>query len=56
MDDKLDAVIIHAGTNDIVTKVNHEEISRNIIKTGLHCRNYGVNDVISSILVKENPN
>ena len=57
VDDKLDAVIIHAGTNDILTKVNHEEISRNIIKTGLHCRNYGVNDVvISSILVKENPN
>ena len=47
MDDKPDAVIVHEGTNDIL----------NIIKIGLNCKNYGVNDVvISSILVKKNPN
>ena len=57
MDDKPDAVIIHVGTNDILTNANHEEIARNIIKTGLNCKNHGVNDVvISSVLVKKNPN
>ena len=56
-DDKPDAVIIHVGTNDILTNANHEEIARNIIKTGLNCKNHGVNDVvISSVLVKKNPN
>ena len=57
MDDKPDAVIIHVGTNDILTNANHEEIARNIIKIGLNCKNHGVNDVvISSVLVKKNPN
>ena len=57
VDDKPDAVIIHVGTNDILTNANHEEIARNIIKTGLNCKNHGVNDVvISSVLVKKNPN
>ena len=42
VDDKPDAVIIHAGTNDILTNTNHEEIPRNIIKIGLNCKNYGV--------------
>ena len=57
MDDKSDAVIIHVGTNDILTNTNHEEIARNIIKIGLNYKNYGVNDLaISSILVKKNPN
>ena len=47
----------HAGTNDILTNAYHKKIARNIIKIGLHCKNYGVNDVvISSILVKKNPN
>ena len=47
----------HVGTNDILTNANHKEITRNIIKIGLNCKNYGVNDVvISSILVKKNPN
>ena len=55
MDDKPDTVIIHVGTNDTLTKANHEEIARSIIKTGLNCKNYGVNDVvISYILVKKN--
>ena len=35
---------------------NQEEITRNMIKIGLNCKNYGVNDVISSILFKKNPN
>ena len=57
VEDRPDAVIIHVGTNDILTNANHEEIARNIIKIGLNCKNYGVNDVvISSILVKKNPN
>ena len=57
MDDKPDAVIIHIGTNDILTNANHEEIARNVIKIGLNCKNYGVNDVVTpSILVKKNPN
>ena len=57
MDDKPDAVIIHVGTNDILTNANHEEIARNVIKIDLNCKNYGVNDVvISSVLVKKNPN
>ena len=57
MDDKPDVAIIHVGTNDILTKANHEENARNIIKIGLNCKNHGVNDVvISSVLVKKNPN
>ena len=57
VDDKPDALIIHVGTNDILTSANHEEIARNVIKIGLYCKNYGVNDVvISSVLVKKNPN
>ena len=57
VDDKADAVIIHVGTNDILTNANHEEIARNIIKIGLNCKIDGVNDlVIFSVLVKKNPN
>ena len=57
VDDKPDAVIIHVGTNDILTNANHEEIARNIIKIGLNCKIDGVNDlVIFSVLVKKNPN
>ena len=53
---KPDAIIIHVGTNDILTNANHTEIARKIIKIGLNCKNYGVNVVISSMLVKKNPN
>ena len=57
MDDKPDAVIIHIGTNNILTKANHEEIAHNIIKIGLNCKNHGVIDVvISSVFAKKNPN
>ena len=56
VDDKPDAVIIHIGTNDILTNANHEEIALNKIKIGLNCKNYDVNDIISSLLVKKNPN
>ena len=55
MDDKPDAVIIHRGTKDIVSNINHEEIVRNIIKIGLNWKNYGV-DAITSIFVMKNPN
>ena len=35
---------------------NHEDIARNIIKIGLECKKYGVNDIfISSVLVKRSP-
>ena len=47
---------LHGGTNDILTNANHEEIASDITKIDLNCRNYGVNDVTSSILVKKNPN
>ena len=57
MDDKPDAVIIHVGTNDILTNANHEEIARNIIKIGLNCKIDGVKYlVIFSVLVKKNAN
>ena len=56
VDDKLDAVIIQVGTNDVLENANHEDIARNIIKIGLECKKYGVNDiVISSVLVKRSP-
>ena len=57
VDDKIDAVIIHVGTKNILINANHKKTAHNIIKIGLNCKNYGVNDVvISSILVKKNPN
>ena len=57
VDDKPDAVIIHVGTNDILTNANHKEIARTIIKIGLNCKIDGLNDVvIFSVLIKKNPN
>ena len=54
VDDKPDAVIIHVGTNDVLNKLNHEDITRNIISIALSCRKYGVNDfAISSVLIKK---
>ena len=56
VDDKPDFVIIHVGTNDVLENANHEDIARNIIKIGLECKKFGVNDiVISSVLVKRSP-
>ena len=56
VDDKPDTVIIHIVTNDVLENANHEDIVRNIIKIGLECKKYGVNDiVISSVLVKRSP-
>ena len=57
VDDKPDAVIIYVGTNDVLNKLNHEDIARNIISIALNCRKYDVNDIaISSVLIKKNPN
>ena len=57
IDDKLDATVIHVGTNDISNHANHEDKARSIINIGLDCKNNGVNEVfISSILVRKNPN
>ena len=48
--DKPDAVIIHVETNDILNKLNHEDIARNIISIAFKCRKYVVNDIaISSV-------
>ena len=50
--DKLDAVIIHVRTNDVLNKLNHEDIARNVISIALNCRKYGVNDIaILSVLI-----
>ena len=51
VDDKLDTIVIHVGTNDILNHANHENIAHSIINIGLDCKNNGVNEVlISSIL------
>ena len=51
VDDKLDAIVIHVGTNDILNHANHENIAHSITNIGLDCKNNGVNEVlISSIL------
>ena len=56
IDDKLDADIIHVGTNDILCNANYENISRNIIRIGSNCKSHSASDVfISLILVKKNP-
>ena len=52
VNDKPDAIVIHAGTNDILNHANHENIAHSI---GLDCKNNGVSEVlISSIMVKKN--
>ena len=57
VDDKPDAVIIHVGTNDVLNKLNHEDIARNIIFIALNCGKYDVNDIaISSVFIRKNPN
>ena len=56
VDDKPDAVIVHVGTNDILNGANDNELANSIMKIGIVCKQYGVNDVvISSILVKKSP-
>ena len=46
MDNKPDAVIIHVDTNPELRK--SRRYSRNIIKIGLHCKSFGVNDIVIS--------
>ena len=54
VDDKPNAIIIHVGTNDILDKLNHKDIARNIISITINCRKYGVHDIaISSVLIKK---
>ena len=56
VDDKPDVVLLHVGTNDILSNANDTELANNIINIGLNCKNHGVSKVfISSILVKKNP-
>ena len=56
VDDKPDVVLLHVGTNDILSNANDTELANNIINIGLNCKNHGVSKVfISSILVMKNP-
>ena len=56
-DDKPDAIIIHAGTNDVLkNNQNEEEIAQNIMKIAESCMSAGINYIfVSSALVNENP-
>ena len=56
LDVKPDVVLLHIGTNYILSNANDTKLANNIINTGLNCKNHGVSKVfISSILVKKNP-
>ena len=46
MDDKLDAIVIHVGTNNISNHDNHENIARSVINIGLDCKNNGFNEML----------
>ena len=57
IDCKLDAVVIHIGTNDVLNHTSHEDIVSSMINIGLDRKNNGVTKVlILSLLVKKNPN
>ena len=49
--DKLDAIVIHVGTNDILNHANHENIAHSITNIGLDCKNNGVNEVLISCIL-----
>ena len=56
VDDKPDVILLHVGTNDILSNASDTELANNIINIGLNCKNHCVSKVfISSILVKKNP-
>ena len=56
VDDKPDVVLLHVGTNDILSNANDAELANNIIIIGLNCKSHDVSKVfMSSILVKKNP-
>ena len=41
-------VLIDVEINDINSNASHVELSSNIIKTGLNCKKYSVNEVLFS--------
>ena len=47
MDDKLDTIVIHVGTNDISNHDNHGNIARSVINIGLDCKNNGFSEVLT---------
>ena len=56
VDDKPDAVLLHVGSNYILSNANDTELANNIINIALNGKNHGVSKVfIPSILVKKNP-
>ena len=56
VDDKSDAILLHVGTNNILSNANDTEIANNIIIIGLNYKSHGFSKVlISSILVNKNP-
>ena len=56
-DDQPDAIIIHAGTNDIINNnSNEDKIAKDIVNIVETCKGAGINDIfVSSLLVKKNP-
>ena len=61
VDEKLQTVVIHIGSNDII-KFNYHDLDVNdlanrILQIGLKCRYYGIESIdISSVLVRNNNN
>ena len=55
VDNKPVVVLMHVGTNDMLSNANNTELVNNITNIGLNCKNHRVSKVfISSILIKEN--
>ena len=55
VDDEPDVVLLHVGTNDILSNASDAELANNIINIELKCKNHGFSKVfISAILVKKN--
>ena len=57
VDNKPVAVLLHVGTNDILSNVDDTELTNNVINIGLTCKNNGVSKIFisSTISVKKNP-
>ena len=57
LDDKSVVVLLHVGTNDVLSNANDNELANNIINIGLNDKNNGVSKIFisSTISVKKNP-
>ena len=49
-EDKPDTVIIHVGVNDIMKRIDRDDLILQISKIGFTCKNYGVANIIISSL------